>query len=76
MVLVEILDVMRKQVGDFCIDFCNIRDSNRITEMERKSTDATKLSRKRLRAVRKGFEDKDKERHMEQDSVKLFQGSL
>ena len=31
-------------------------------EMERKSTNATKLSRKRLRAVRKGFGDKDRER--------------
>jgi hypothetical protein len=36
------------------------RDTRRIYEMDRKSSDKTKKSRKRHRAVRKGFGDKDR----------------
>ena len=36
------------------------RDTKRIKEMDRKSTDHTKRSRKRHRAVRKGFADKER----------------
>ena len=35
------------------------RDTKRIKEMDRKSSDHTKKSRKRHRAVRKGFRDKE-----------------
>ena len=40
------------------MEYCVSRNSNRISEMNRKSGDLAKQSRKRLR---KGFSDKEKE---------------
>ena len=42
--------------------FCRKKDISRIKESCRKESDKGKSSRKRLRAVRKGFGDKEKER--------------
>ena len=49
--------------GNLCTHFSIFQDSNRIMEMGRKSNDnAEKKSRKRPRAMRKGFSDKVKEK--------------
>ena len=37
------------------------RDKNRVEKMEQKSLDCNKQRRKKLRAIRKGFADKDEE---------------
>ena len=44
------------------VEYCISRDSSSISEMNLKSSDRTKQSRKRLRALRKGFSDKDIEK--------------
>ena len=57
-----ILYIMKEyglEVGKYCSDFCVPRDTKRIKEMDRKSSDHTKKSRKRKMAVRKGFGDKE-----------------
>ena len=58
-----ILNIMKEyglEVGKYCSDFCVSCDTKRIKEMDCKSTDHTKRSRKRHRAVRKGFGDKER----------------
>ena len=50
------------EVGRYCSDFCMSRDSKRIKEMAPKSSDRTKMSGKRDRAVRKGFWDEERVR--------------
>ena len=44
--------------------FCRKKDDSRIKECNRKASDKGKTSRKRLRAIRKGFADKVKEKEV------------
>ena len=47
--------------GEYWVNFCEKKDSNRIQVMERKVTPACKQHWKQLRAKRKGYADADKE---------------
>ena len=47
--------------GYFTNRYCNNKDAKRIKELNRKSMDYAKKARKRKRAERKGYCDKDKE---------------
>jgi len=47
--------------GKFTAQFCVKKDNDRISVMERKSKIENKNRRKRLRAVKKGFSDRDEE---------------
>ena len=60
--LLKVMDEYGLVEGDFCAIFVASRDMNRIKEMNRKSSDCAKHSRKKHRAIRKGFNDKEKEK--------------
>ena len=60
----SILNVMKEyglQDGHYASTFCGKKDEGRIKECFRKQSEKGKASRKRHRAIRKGFGDKDKE---------------
>ena len=63
--LLKVMDEYGLVEGDFCAIFVASRDMNRIKEMNRKSSDCAKHSRKKHRAIRKGFNDKEKEKEKE-----------
>ena len=48
--------------GQFTSKFCEKADIDRVKECDRKSSEICKKARKRSRAVRKGFVDKDAEK--------------
>ena len=61
----SILDVTREyglQDGAYVDKFCHKKDELRVKESNHKVCEKGKSARKRLRAVRKGFGDKDKEK--------------
>ena len=60
-----VLDVMINYgltLGSYCEIFCDRKDNKRVKDMNRKSTDNVKHERKKRRAIRKGFGDKDIEK--------------
>ena len=48
--------------GEYCVNFCEKEDSNRIQLMEKKATPACKQRWQQLRAKQKGYGDADEER--------------
>ena len=56
-VVLNVLNSLKIEPGKFTTEFCGKRDSERVTKMDLKSSDQTKLWRKQLRAQRKGFID-------------------
>ena len=60
-----VLDVMINyglSPGSYCEIFCDRKDNKRVKDMNRKSTDKVMYERKKRRAIRKGFGDKDIEK--------------
>ena len=55
--VLNVLNSLKIEPGKFTTEFCGKRDSERVTKMDLKSSDQTKLRRKQLRAQRKGFID-------------------
>ena len=56
-VVLNVLNSLKIEPGKFTTEFCGKRDSDRVTKMDLKSADQSKLQRKQLRAQRKGFID-------------------
>ena len=46
------------EVGKFTESFLKQFDTKRVNQMNKKSSDTGKLRRKKLRAIRKGYQDK------------------
>ena len=55
--VLNVLNSLKIEPGRFATEFCGKRDSERVTKMDLKSSDQTKLLGKQLRAQRKGFID-------------------
>ena len=56
--LLPVFEKLGIEPGFYTIHGCAKADLDRISQANRKSTDATKARRKTLRATRKGFNDK------------------
>ena len=48
-------------LGEYCVNICEEKDSNRIQLMERKATPACKQQQKQLPANQEGYADADEE---------------
>ena len=59
--LLNVFHLIKIKPGFFCEQYCMQRDQNCVEKMEQKSLDCNKQRRKKLRAIRKGFADKDEE---------------
>ena len=59
--IIEVFNKLNIKPGTFCEKYFGFKDEKRITQMDRKSSDSAKQRRKRLRAHRKGFQDKCEE---------------
>ena len=55
--VLNVLNSLKIEPGKFTTEFCGKRDSERVTKMDLKSSDQTKLQRKQLQAQRKEFID-------------------
>jgi len=60
--ILDVLDDYGLAKGDFSSAFCRKKDIHRIKECDRKASEKGKASRKRRRAIRKGFGDKTSEK--------------
>ena len=56
--IIEVFNKLNIKPRTFCEKYCGIKDEKRITQMDRKSSNSVKQRRKKLRAHRKGFQDK------------------
>ena len=59
--MLKVLKKLGVTPGEYCVNSCEKKDSNRIRLMERKATPASKQQRKQLRAKRKGYADTNEE---------------
>ena len=59
--LLNVFHLIKIKPGIFCEQHCIQRGKNRVEKMEQKSLDCNKQRGKNLRAIRKGFADKDEE---------------
>ena len=57
-----VFDYLNIPYGRFTEQFCGKKDQDRVIVMERKSTDKNKNRRKRLRGIRKGYNDANEEK--------------
>ena len=55
--LIDVLKELKIVLGYFSELFCHNKDISRVSIIKTKSTQETKIRRKRLRAIRKGFRD-------------------
>ena len=58
--LANVLKDLHLTQGKYFIDRALVFDSKRVKNIQKKSTDTVKNKRKKLRAIRKGFIDKEK----------------
>ena len=70
--LLNIFHLIKIKPGIFCEQDCTQTDKNRVEKMELKSLDCNKQRRKKLRAIRKGFADKDEEQEGVVYGAELF----
>ena len=59
--IIEVFNKLNIKPRTFCKKYCGFKDEKRITQMDIKSSDSVKQRRKKLRAHRKGFQDKCEE---------------
>ena len=60
--LYNIFDKLGMTPGSFTVDYCDLHDETRVKKMRKKMSEAGKKKRKRKRAIRKGFQVKDKDK--------------